>query len=393
MIGAGLMRPTWAEINLDHIAHNVNEFRRHLGPRVEIMAVVKADGYGHGAVETARAALEAGASRLAVALPEEGLELRRAGITAPILVFGYTVPELAPHLYQYGLTPALIDRATASAFNDRLSGLGERLAVHVKVDTGMGRVGVSPAEAVEVIAAIASLPGLYLEGVFTHLAAADEADRSFTDCQLRRFNEILEGCRSRGLRIPLRHAANSAAAIAYPEARYDLIRLGISLYGCYPSPVLREGPVRLLPALSLKSRIVFLKEVSRGTPIGYGCTYRTAGPALIATVPAGYADGYSRRFSNTGQVLVRGQLVPVVGRVCMDQIMINVTGVPAVARGDEVVIYGRQGNGQISVDAAAETAGTINYELLCAVGKRVPRFYLRGGAVVGSRGLPEELNK
>ncbi|MBS3943837.1 MAG: alanine racemase [Dethiobacter sp.] len=377
MNGLEPARPTWAEIDLNCIAHNVAQFRRHLGLQTQIMAVVKADAYGHGAVETARAALEAGASQLAVALPEEGVQLRQAGIAAPVLVFGYSDPNVLPLLQEYCLTPSILDLDTAKAYSERLLGRGEQLPVHIEVDTGMGRVGLSSVEAVDLIAAAAEMPGLKLEGLFTHFAAADEAGRDFTDHQLRSFNRMLEHCRRRGLPIPLRHAANSAAAIAYPEARYDMIRLGISLYGCYPSSCLQGAAVSLRPALSLKSRIVFLKEVPPGTPIGYGYTYRAATQALIATVPIGYADGYSRRFSNNARVLVRGEFAPVVGRVSMDQITIDVTGVSGVTRGDEVVIYGRQGNHQITVAEAAEAIGTISYELLCAVGKRVPRFYLR----------------
>ena len=243
------IRQTWAEINLDHIAHNVKEFRRHLGPDVTIMAVVKADGYGHGAVETAREALKAGASHLAVAFPEEGLALRRAGIEAPILLFSSPSAEQVLLLKENRLTPSLYDLETARAYSERLSGGGEPLPVHLKIDTGMGRVGVSVAAAVELIAAVSAMPGLRLEGLYSHLAAADEADRTYTERQLESFNRVLKTCRERGLSVPPCHIANSAAAIAYPEARYDMIRLDISLYGCYPSAVLAGQVVRLLPAL------------------------------------------------------------------------------------------------------------------------------------------------
>lgn len=370
-------RPTWAEIDLDCIAHNVTQFRRRLGLQTQIMAVVKADAYGHGAAETARAALEAGASKLAVAMPEEGVQLRQAGLEAPILVFGYSPPKLVDLFLEYRLTPTLFDLDTAKAYSECLVRRGERISVHIEVDTGIGRVGAPFVNALDFIESAAAMPGINLEGLFTHFAAADEADRAFTDFQLSCFRRILDECAKRGLPIPLRHAANSAAAIAYPKAWYDMIRLGISLYGCYPLSGPQGAEIDLRPALSLKSRIIFLKEVPPGTPIGYGCTYRTTGQALIATVPIGYADGFARRFSNSARVLVRGEFAPVVGRVSMDQITIDVTGVPGVARGDEVVIYGRQGNHRITVEEAAEAIGTISYELLCAVGKRVPRFYLR----------------
>lgn len=378
---------TWAEIDLDSIGHNVNEFLRLIGPQVRIMAVVKADGYGHGAVETARAALAAGASHLAVALLEEGIELRRAGIEAPVLLFGYTDPAQAPALLEYGITPTLFDPETAGELSRRVASEGARIPVHVKVDTGMGRVGVSPGGAVDFIANTARLPGLDLEGVLTHFAAADEEGSPFTESQLRLFDGILEACRERGINPPLLHAANSAAAAACPHSRYNLVRLGIALYGCYPGRWLSKGPVRLEAALSLKSRIIFLKEVPPGTPIGYGCTYRTAERTVVATVPAGYADGFPRGLSNRGQVLVRGRRVPVIGRICMDQFMIDVSRVSGAARGDEVVLYGAQGGERITVEEAAETLGTISYELLCAVGKRVPRLYLREGRPVAVRNL------
>lgn len=372
-------RPTWVEVNLDHIEHNLQELGRHIGPETRIMAVVKANGYGHGAVLTARTALEAGASSLAVASPEEGVELRLAGVSDPILVFGYSPPEAVPVLQKYNLTPTILDFAAAQHLSESFAGSTNPMPVHLKVDTGMGRVGVAFSEAVEVITAISRLPGLYLEGLYTHLASAEEEDTASTEEQLSRFDEIIEACRLRELEIPVVHAANSAAAIAFPRARYDLVRPGISIYGSYPSPFIEKYGVSLIPALSFKSRIVFLKEVPAGLPIGYGATYRTKNKALIATVPVGYADGYMRSFSNAGLVLVGGREVPVVGRVCMDQIMINVSNVEEVSPGDEVVIYGVQEEARITVDKAAGITGTNSYELLCAISERVPRYYINKG--------------
>ena len=373
------LRPTRAEINLENIGHNVHEFRWLLGPDVQIMAVVKADGYGHGAVETARKALRAGASRLGVALVEEGIELRRAGLEAPVLLLGYTDPAAVPLLLKYRLTPALSGLGQARLFSGSSAARGGTLPVHLKIDTGMGRIGVRPESAAAFIDAVSRLPGLELEGIFTHLSSADEDSeeaRAYTAGQLRLFDDITAAARQKGIALPLCHAANSAAAVFFPRSRCNMIRLGISLYGCYPAPWMKNSaPVKLRPAMSLKSRIVFLKKVPAQTHISYGRSYCTTADSVIATVPIGYADGYSRRLSNSGEVLVRGRRVPIAGRICMDQMMIDVSAVKGAAAGDEVVLYGNQGSENITVEEVAQLLGTINYELLCNVGKRVPRCY------------------
>jgi len=382
------LRPTWAEINLDNISHNLEQYRRALGSQVNIMAVVKADGYGHGAVEVARTALNAGASQLAVAFLEEGIELRRAGIQAPILLLGYTDPALASSLYEYSLTPTVFDLEVARGLSRWAADRGHTLPVHIKVDTGMGRIGVLAPEALDFITAVSRLPGLRLEGLLTHLAAADEEDDGgYTHRQIRVFAELVEACREKGIRFSYYHAANSAAAIMHPDARFNLVRIGLSLYGYYPAPWLAAGPVKLRPALSFKSRIIFIKEVPPGTAISYGCTYRTRTRSLIATVPVGYGDGYSRSLSNRGQVLVRGRRAPVVGRVCMDHLMIDVSGIEGVQRGDEVVLYGRQAEEAIPVEEVAGLLGTISYELICSLDKRVPRLYIQGGRLAALRDL------
>ncbi len=373
-------RPTWLEIDLDSIVHNIQQFQQLLGPRAEIAAVVKADGYGHGAVEVSRAVVAAGVSYLAVAFLEEGAELRQAGITAPILLLGYTDPAQVPALCRYRLIPSIFDLEVARRMSGELVKRDQELPVHVKVDTGMGRLGVRPREAVGFIAGVSRLPGLKLEGVYTHLAAADEENPEFTENQLQRFSRVIESCRSRGINPLLCHAANSAAASAYPESRFNLVRLGISLYGYYPSTVLRvKNFISLRPALSFKSRVVYLKEVPPETAISYGCTYKTVSRSLIATVPVGYGDGYRWNLSNRAWMLIRGQRVPVVGRVCMDHLMLDVTRVEGAKVGDEVVLYGRQGPEEITVEEVAGCLGTINYELLCAISRRVPRLYLRRG--------------
>lgn len=378
-------RPTWAEIDLDHLAHNIKQFKNILNKQTSIMAVVKADGYGHGAVEIANAAINAGASSLAVSLAEEAIELRVAGIKAPILVFGYTEPSLAPLYKKYRLTPTIFDLTTAKAFSEQVKNSRDPLNVHLKIDTGMNRIGISPINAVDFIITVSKLTGLFVEGIYTHFATADELDSYYFKKQQCVFNSIISNCLDKKVSIPLIHAANSAAAIIDIGAHYNMIRLGISLYGSYPLHQYRYKTLHLLPVLNLKSKIIYLKEVRAGSPIGYGCTYITKYKSLIATVPIGYADGYSRYFSNIGKVLVRGHLVPLVGRVCMDHIMIDVTNLKKVKIFDEVVIYGKQGDMQITVDEAANSIGTISYELLCSIGKRVPRVYYQNGRIAGVR--------
>lgn len=384
-------RPAWVEINLDHIAHNISQFKAIAGSKTEIMAVVKADGYGHGAAAVASAALSAGASSLAVAFVEEGVDLRRAGIKAPILLLGYTDPLQFSSLIDYNLTPTVFGYDTALQYSALAEAKGVTLPIHLKVDTGMGRVGLLPDEAVEVIARIYRLPGLQTLGFFTHLAAAEAVDGTYTAEQIKLFNRIIECCGEKGITFKVIHAANSAASINCPDSHYNLMRLGLAMYGLYPSAELNSGPVKLRQAMSFKSRVVLVKKMPPGSSISYGCTYRTTGEALIATIPVGYADGYSRLLSNKGQVLIRGQRAPVVGAICMDHLMVDVTSIPGVRLHDEVVLYGRQGGEEVTVEEAAALIGTVNYELLCAVDKRVSRFYFNEGRICSIHDFIEDM--
>lgn len=385
-------RPVWAEINLDHLVHNIKQFTKLIGPETQIMAVVKADAYGHGAVEVSKTALEAGASRLAVAFIEEAVVLRRSGIKAPILLLGYTAPVNFSALMEYNLTPTVFGFETASEFSTMASELGVELPIHIKIDTGMGRIGLLPDEALEVLSRIINLPNLKIEGAFTHFSAAEEFDNSYTQSQLYLFKRIYESCLEKGLSFQLLHAANTAAAINYRDSHLNAIRLGIGMYGCYPGRDMESENIKLYPVLSLKSRVILVKKVPPGTAISYGCTYRTTKESLIATIPVGYADGYSRLQSNRGHVIVRGEKAPVIGRVCMDYLMIDVSHIPGVRSGDEVVVYGRQGNAEVKVEEAAQNIGTINYEVLCAIGKRVPRFYFRDGLLSAIHDFIEDRN-
>ncbi|WP_019123947.1 alanine racemase [Brevibacillus massiliensis] len=378
-------RNTWAEIDLDAIRANVQAFRRHIPERTEIMAVVKADGYGHGALQVGQEALASGASSLAVALLDEAIALRRAGITAPILVLGYTPSDAAEEALRWNIELTVYQRKWVQEVQQRLHGQAEQdepLRLHVKVDTGMGRLGVrTEAELVELVEAIRGSRLFRWTGIFTHFACADEEDTSHVLQQHVKFQALLQMLQARGYQLPKVHCCNSAAAIVFPQWGYDMIRLGISLYGLYPSPYLRQRrDLTLTPALSLKTSIAHVKMPEEAYTVSYGATYTASAGEQVATLPVGYADGYSRMLSNRGYVLHRGNRVPIVGRVCMDQLMIKIEQKNAEV-GDEVVLYGRQGDEEISLDEVAAELGTINYEVACMLNRRVPRVYLRDGKI------------
>jgi alanine racemase len=382
---------TWAEIDLDAIAFNVRAFKRHVGERVEILAVVKANAYGHGAVHVARAALEAGATRLAVHRAIEGVELRRAGVAAPILVMGYTppAPRAAEMIVRHDLTPSLITREFAEALSAEATRAGKVIPLHVKVDTGMSRYGLMPEEALDFVRGLASLPAVRLEGIFTHFATADAADQTHVRRQLAVFLEVIRAVEEAGIHIPLRHAANSAAAMKLAESHLDAVRLGVAMYGLNPSD---EWPptFEIRPALALKSRVCRVCVLPPGSGISYGRTFITEQETPVALIPVGYGDGYHRILSNKGSVLIRGRRAPIRGRVCMDQFVVDVTGVAGVQQGDEVVIVGRQGDEEIRAEEVAQLAGTINYEVTTSLLPRVTRVYLRGGQVVSVTSLEQE---
>jgi alanine racemase len=369
-------RPVWAEVDLGAIDHNLRQVARRKSPQAGLMAVVKANAYGHGAVPVAETALAAGANWLGVAILGEAIELRRAGVAAPILILGYTPPDEVGSVLANDVSQAVFSMETARALSREAARLGRRARVHLKVDTGMSRLGVAPGQDGLAFAKdLAGLPGLDLEGIFTHFAAADDPDQGYTRWQLERFTAFIEDLRALGIEFRIRHAANSAAIINLPEAHLDLVRLGISLYGYHPSPG-GEGGVALRPAMTVKARIGYLKEVPAGTCVSYGRTFVTGRPTVLATLPLGYADGYPRLLSSRGAVIIHGRMAPVVGRVCMDQIMVDVTDIPRVALGDEVIVLGRQGEVGMTADDLAALTGTISYEILCGVSPRVPRVYL-----------------
>jgi alanine racemase len=369
------MRETRAEIDLGAIRENVLLACRLAGPSAQVMAVVKADAYGHGAAPVARTALAAGATWLGVAVPEEAVVLREAGIPSRILVLGPITPEQADLVVDHELDQCVSDPAQADALDRMARRQGRVVSLHLKVDTGMGRVGLPPREVGPAAAYLASLPAIRLAGLMTHFADADADDPAFTQEQMARFEAAAQALRDAGIAVPLRHAANSATLLLHPGSRLDLVRPGIMLYGCHPRGARRPDDPVLHPALRLRTAVTQLKDVVAGSSISYGRTFVAPHAMRIATIPIGYADGLPRLLSNRGQALIRGRRASVVGRVCMDMTMLDVTALREVRVGDEAVLIGRQGDEEITADEVAELAGTISYEILCRIGPRVPRIY------------------
>jgi alanine racemase len=366
-------RPTSAVIDLDALEHNFREVVR-CAEGQQVLAVVKARAYGHGAVEVSRRLQKLGADMFGVALVEEGRELRDAGILAPILVMGATFPEQAEAIVSLKLTPAIFSLSVAQALSEAAYKRRTTIDIHVKIDTGMGRIGIAPEDAPGFIAALRKLGSLSVQGLMTHFADADLRDKQFASRQMDRFEALLNALEEKKISVPVRHAANSAAVLDFHRAFFTMVRPGLMLYGYNP---LEEGAIGadLRRVLSLVTRIAFLKKVPAGVPVSYGRTFTTKRESMIATLPIGYADGYCRGLSNKGAALVRGIRVPVVGRVCMDMCMIDVTDVPGVREGDDAVLIGSQGNERITADDIAAMTGTIAYEVLCGISSRVPRIY------------------
>jgi alanine racemase len=367
----------WAEIDLGAIAFNVRQLKRLLGDKTEIMAVVKADGYSHGAEQVSKVALANGATWLGVATTDEGILLRKSGILAPILILApIPVQRIKDAIhYDLRLTVCTLEGLQAISAAAQTEGKNQ-VRVHIKVDTGMGRIGIQLHEVLSFVSRALRYSNIVIEGVFTHFATADETDKPFTLQQFERFVNIMDELKKTGLSC-IFHASNSAAILAHPEISMDLVRAGIILYGLYPSDKVPHDLV-LRPSLSFKTRIIHVKRVSAGVNISYGATYVTDEPCTIATLSVGYADGFSRALSNKGVVLVRGMRLPVVGRVCMDQCMVRAPLDSDIAIGDEVVLIGKQGNEEITVDEVGELMGTINYEVVCMITGRVPRVYKNG---------------
>lgn len=370
------MRPTYAEIDLSAIRHNMAQISEKIASPMNVMAVVKADAYGHGALEVTKTVIDSGATSLAVAIPEEGVELRKAGITLPIILLGHTLPEQFPLLVQYHLTAAVSTLDSVKELAATAEYANSKASIIIAVDTGMGRIGVLPQELLSFVQKAATFPTIELYGAFTHLATADAADKFYANKQLSLFTKAVRELTAAKLPLPNISAANSAAIIDLPSGYFNTVRPGIILYGLPPSDEM-HNQLDLRPAMSLKTRITHVKKVPAGTCIGYGSTYTTTQDTFIATLPIGYADGYSRHLSNKAPVLIGGRRHKLAGRVCMDQIMVDLGPDANVEVGEEAVLFGKQGKEEITVTELAALAGTINYELVCAVSKRVPRIYKR----------------
>lgn len=373
-------RPTIAEIDLDAVTHNVHFFKERIPHSMTILAIVKADAYGHGAVPIVKHLQSIGIHYFAVAFIDEAIELRKAGIMDPILILGHTSISAVEKAFEYDITLTVFTKEIIKQIHLVGEKQKKKLKVHIKVDTGMGRIGVFPEEALTFFHELRKSPWIEIEGVFTHFATADEEDKTFTQKQYKTFMTVAEKMKSiQDIRFV--HASNSAAMIDMPNLQQTMTRLGISLYGLLPSKNVKISNHHLKPVMSIKSKVVYLKKVFKGQSVSYGATFVAPRDTMVATIPIGYADGFSRGLSNKGFVLIRGEKAPVIGRVCMDQIMIDVTDIPLVQVDDEVVIYGTQNGLSIQMDDHAEQLGTINYELATLVGKRIPRIYLKDGQI------------
>jgi len=371
---------TWVEVDLDRFGANLREIRARVAPGRDIFLVVKADAYGHGAVEMAAAAAAEGVSILGVATLHEGIQLRQAGTTLPIVVLSPLLAGEIREAVAHGLDPTVCDLAFAQALSDAAKAADRPQRIHVEIDTGMGRIGVREDEAEAFLAAVTALPNLRLASVFTHLPDADGEDLSFSQDQVARFRALLQRLEARGIRAPRVHAANSAGTVNLPEAWFDWVRVGLLAYGHRPPH--SRTPIALLPVMSFKSRLVQVRDLPAGVPISYARTYVTPRPTRTGVVAVGYGHGYSWLLSNRGHMLVRGRRVPILGRVTMDLTMLDVTEVPDASVGDEVVLFGEQGDASLTLEEVASGSETIPYEIMCTIGKRVTRIYVRGGRPV-----------
>lgn len=373
----------YARVDLDAIVSNMERMKERLPQETQIMAVIKADGYGHGAVQVAE--MLEGYDYIwgfAVATLDEAIVLRAEKITKPILVLGCVFPDQYMEMLKYDIRMNVYTKEMAESISQMAAQIGKTAYMHIKLDTGMGRLGFDITEkSAEAIAEISRMKQVNMEGIFTHFAKADEVEKDFTETQLERFQWMVDRLKEKEVTFAFEHCANSAAIIDLPELPFNLVRAGISTYGLYPSEEVQKDQLRLKPALSLKSHVAFVKDVEEGTPISYGGTFVAPKKMKIATIPVGYADGYPRSLSNQGYVLIRGKKAPILGRICMDQFMVDVTEIEGVSFGDKVTMIGCDGNETITVEMLGELSGRFNYEFICDLGKRIPRVYVKNGVV------------
>lgn len=379
------IRPTWAEIDLNNLEHNMKEIAK-LCKGKEIIAVLKADAYGHGALDVATTLIKGGATKLGVAVITEALELRDSGIDTPIVILGYTPLSFAKKLIINDIEQTVYTYECAAELSKEAQSLNKRVKIHVAVDTGMGRIGFLPTEqGLDEIEALSKLPNVDIEAIFTHFATADEVDKSYTLEQIEKFNWFCDTLEKRGVNVGKKHIANSAAIIDMPNAYFDGVRPGILLYGYYPSYEVNREKLDLKRVLTLKANISYVKTLPKGEYISYGRRFHTERESIIATIPIGYADGYSRQMLNKAKVIINGKLAPVVGSICMDQCMVDVTDIGQVKEGDEVILLGEENGVKFDAEDMAEIIGTISYEVICMISKRVPRVYIRDGEIVKVR--------
>jgi len=377
-------RPAWAEIDLDAFEENFKKIKALVRPGAMVTGVIKADAYGHGAVEIGKVLLEQGVDRFAVATLSEAVQLRKVFKEVPILILGYTPTYAADEVIENNIIQTMYNADEAGIFSERAKKMDKKLKVHIKIDSGMSRLGFQAnLDSVEKIIKISELPNIEIEGMFTHFAVADEVDKEYTYSQYEKYEFMVNSLKARGLEIPVKHVSNSAAIMDLPEMNMDMVRAGIILYGLYPSDEVIKERIDLKQVMSLKAEVSHVKELEAGRGVSYGLKYVTPGKRKIATIPIGYADGYTRMLSGKAEVLVKGVKVPVVGRICMDQCLIDVTGAD-VKIGDEVILFGSDGTNTISIDEVARKLGTINYEITCMISKRIPREYVRGGKTIKS---------
>jgi len=375
----------YADINLDAIEKNVDALMSVTKDGTMAIAIVKADGYGHGDVAISKTVYNK-VFGYGVATIDEAINLRENGIDKPILILGFVDPDDYSKLVEHDVDATIFDFETATILSDAAVKVGKPALCHIKVDTGMRRIGLEPnAMGAQIVKKIVSLPMIEARGIFTHFATSDELDKTFAHTQLQKFNAFVETLEEEGITFKYKHCSNSAGIIDMPDANMDLVRLGISLYGMYPSDAVNKTNVILTPALELKSHVTMVKTVESGERVSYGGTFITKRPTTLATVSIGYGDGYPRALSSKGYALINGQKVPIVGRVCMDQMMVDVTDIGEVKRNDTVTLIGRDGDNYISVEEIADLAGTFNYEFVCDLGKRIPRNYYYNGQFIGSR--------